>query len=94
MAVYVDHLMPALRSVNWHWRTACHLFADTLDELHELAAKIGLKREWFQGSGRLDHYDLNAAMRVRAVAAGAVEVGREVTVAHMRPRGPRTRKGL
>jgi len=41
----------------------------TLDDLHVFAAKVGLRRSWFQG----DHYDLttrNAA--ARAVAAGAV----------------------
>lgn len=48
-----------------------HLITDQLDdaELHVLAAKIRLKRRWFQG----DHYDLttrNAA--ARAIDAGAV----------------------
>lgn len=27
---------------------SAHLTADTLDELHAFAARLGLKREWFQ----------------------------------------------
>ena len=38
------------------------------DELHAFAARIGLRRSWFQG----DHYDLTTrAAATRAVAAGA-----------------------
>lgn len=35
-----------------------HLVADTLDELHEFALKIGLKREWFQNHPKHPHYDI------------------------------------
>jgi hypothetical protein len=51
------------------------MYADTLDELHEMAAKIGMKREWFQDDQRLPHYDLTVSRRIKAVQAGAVEVG-------------------
>lgn len=50
----------------------CHLFADTEEELHELAGRIGLLRLWFQG----DHYDLTPGRRAQAVKAGAIEVDR------------------
>jgi hypothetical protein len=49
---------------NHRW---AHMMADTDDELHAMAARIGLKREWFQG----DHYDLTPSRHKRAVAAGA-----------------------
>lgn len=52
---------------------SCHLVADTLDELHAFAAKLGLKRAWFQPA-RYPHYDLNAGRREKAVKLGAVEV--------------------
>jgi len=47
----------------WDWRgkeTICgHLFTDgNIEELHEFAQKIGLKREWFQNKKLLKHYDL------------------------------------
>jgi hypothetical protein len=47
-----------------------HMMADTDDELHAMAQRIGLKREWFQG----DHYDVSITVRQKAVAAGAVEI--------------------
>jgi len=50
----------------------CHLFADSTDELHAFAERIGLLRNWFQG----DHYDLTPKRRAVAVAAGALEVDR------------------
>jgi outer membrane lipoprotein SlyB len=45
------------------------MMADTLDELHEMADCLGLKREWFQG----DHYDISKSKRVQAVKLGAIE---------------------
>ncbi|MFO0801448.1 MAG: DUF4031 domain-containing protein [Gemmataceae bacterium] len=68
--VYVDRLR------DWGWRLgpSCHLAADTLEELHAFAARLGLKRAWFQ-AGRRPHYDLTAKRREAAVKAGAVEVG-------------------
>lgn len=84
MSVYVDAMTPCLRSERWPYRTSCHLFANTLAELHEAADRIGLKRVWFQGHPRLPHYDLTAAKRVAAIRAGATGVGREFLVDFMR----------
>jgi hypothetical protein len=57
-------------------RGSCHLTVagstpEDIEALHEFAASIGLKREWFQG-GRVPHYDLTASVRRRALVAGAV----------------------
>lgn len=91
MTVYVDDAGIAAtitdgatgRAYTSRW---CHLFSDHIDqtELHEFAARIGLKRVWFQPGKDLldwsrhdpvgDHYDLTAGKRRYAVAAGAVEV--------------------
>ena len=71
--VYVDTLAEA----KWKWGKSCHLFADSIDELHEFARAIGLKREWFQKG--FPHYDLTTAMRKKAVSAGAQEVSRKYT---------------
>ena len=45
-----------------------------IDELHAFAAKLGLRRGWFQPHHILPHYDLTPARRVKAVALGATEV--------------------
>jgi hypothetical protein len=47
---------------------------DSAEELHAFAARLGLRREWYQG-GRHPHYDLTTERaRQRALAAGAVLV--------------------
>jgi len=76
MTVWVDPPRKCLAGPSWPWGEACHLLADDLDELHRFARGLGLKREWFQGppAHRVAHYDLAAAMRVKAVRAGAVEL--------------------
>lgn len=62
------------------YREWCHMMSDlpdreaNLEELHAFAAKIGLKREWFQDSPRFPHYDLTPYKRVFAIRKGAVQV--------------------
>lgn len=88
MAVYIDHLMKCMISRQWKWSQSCHMFIDAgadLLELHEFARKIGLRPEWFQYKpGGLPHYDLNQSRRVKAIAAGAVELDRRAAVAIFR----------
>lgn len=82
MPVYVDALLPTIRTPNWRHDHSCHLFTDVgpLDELHKFAATMGLKRCWFQNKrGRMPHYDLTAGKRVLAVALGATELDRQDT---------------
>ncbi len=53
-----------------------HLMSDeSLIELHEFAARIGLKRSWFQPHPRHPHYDLTTSRKLStAVLAGAKRV--------------------
>lgn len=53
-----------------------HMATDSYDlaELHELAAKIGLKRAWFQDHPLHPHYDVRPVPRILAIEAGAVPV--------------------
>jgi hypothetical protein len=75
MAVYVDRL----RDWGWRWGPSCHLISDAPAgdnlELHAFAARLGLKRSWFQKSTSGPHYDLTASRRALAVGSGAVELG-------------------
>jgi hypothetical protein len=53
----------------------CHMVSDeSVEELHEFAARIGLKRKSFQSTSR-PHYDLRPSKRRLAVSMGAQEVG-------------------
>jgi hypothetical protein len=70
MAVYVDD-----SRIEWRGKRWSHLQADSADELHAFALKLGLKREWFQakaGRPELDHYDVTEAKRLQALELGAL----------------------
>ena len=82
MSVYVDELMVYPNARGIFRAGSCHMAADTLDELHAMAAKIGMRRTWFQGKNpRHPHYDLVKSRRDLAVALGAKEVsGRDLVL--------------
>ena len=74
MSVYVGHLFNTqMCGSGWRYKKACHLLADTEEELHEMARKLKLKRSWFQDKS-VPHYDLVANKRREAIKAGAVEL--------------------
>jgi Protein of unknown function (DUF4031) len=75
MSVYVDGIVhhPNCGLPFEHW---CHMRADSEEELHLMAAEIGLKREWFQDRPGAPHYDLNPEARVRAIELGAIPLSR------------------
>lgn len=68
MTVYVDRSRHKLGRM-----LMCHMAADTLDELHAMAERLGVRRH-FQDKPGMPHYDLCKATRRKAVDAGAVEV--------------------
>ena len=52
----------------------------SLEELHAFAAKLGLRREWFDG-GRYPHYDLTGGKCTEAIRLGAEVVTQRDVVA-------------
>lgn len=75
----------------WRWRGRrwAHLVSDTsYDELHAFAARLGLRREWFQG----DHYDVPEHVRAEAVQLGAVETEAADLVRRLHAAGLRRRR--
>ena len=68
--IYVDEVQfyPKAPKCSSYW---CHMWGESIEELHELAKKIGCKREWFQESKTLQHYDLTPFMREKAIKSGA-----------------------
>lgn len=71
MAVYVDNVR-----IKWQGNRWCHLVADTLEELHDFARRLGLKRCWFQDMASYPHYDVTIATREKALALGAIDGNR------------------
>lgn len=85
MAVYVDPLFevtPRMITGHWQWPQACHMTADSTEELLDFAEKLRLKARWIQHVGKpTEHFDLNASKRKEAVKLGAVEIDAKRAVA-------------
>lgn len=58
--------------------------ADTEEELHRFARKLGLRREWFQDKPHHQHYDLVSAKHAKAVELGAVHLSMREYAANYR----------
>lgn len=86
MSVYVDTLKETgcLRNKNWPYKKYCNMMADTAQELHEFAEKLGLKFAWFQSNSSYPHYDLTAGMRKLAVQFGAIEMRDMELIRHLK----------
>jgi len=67
--VYVDDMKAPYGRM-----TMCHMVADTVEELHAMADKIGVNRRWFQSVASTPHYDICKSKRALAVQHGAKEV--------------------
>ncbi len=88
MSVYVD------RSENpFYGMLMCHMMADTLRELHEMADRIGMRREWYQPKST-PHYDLCETRRKIAILHGAIEIDRQRTVEIIREWRKRSEREL
>lgn len=91
MTVYVDEFKQwGPTRIRCFAAGSCHMTADTLDELHTMAASIGMRFAWFQNAdGRgVPHYDLTGRRRARALVAGAEFKGaKEQARERLRARG-------
>jgi len=74
MAVYVDRARHKFQRM-----IMCHMMADTLEELHDMAERIGMRREWFQPKSS-PHYDVCLMRREKAIELGAIEADRKTIV--------------
>lgn len=76
-------------------KTWSHMVSDTSeDELHAFAARLGLRRAWFQSRPKASaaHYDLLPGKRDLAIQFGAVAVTRRELV--IRNYDGKTARGL
>ena len=71
MTVYIDDAVQHWRDQRW-----AHLMADTLPELHAMAARLGIPRRAFQNKLSGAHYDVPAPLREQAIAFGARAISR------------------
>lgn len=63
-----------------------HLVADTIENLHEFAGMMGLKKHWFQNKRGKNqpHYDIKGEMIEKARQLGAKQVSRRELVIFLR----------
>lgn len=72
MTVYVDDMR-----AQYGRMVMCHMLADNDEELHAMAAQIGIARKWHQKANTPhSHYDICLSKRAKAVKLGAVETDR------------------
>ncbi|KVP17110.1 DUF4031 domain-containing protein [Burkholderia ubonensis] len=70
MAVYVDDMEAPFGRMKM-----CHMVADTDEELHAMAERIGVARKWHQKPGTArSHYDIAQSKKTLALAAGAIPI--------------------
>lgn len=81
MSVYADPMFPWPPTKKWPYPEACHLIADSKEELIEFAVKLGLRPDWIQTAEtkpkdkyRIPHFDLTRNKRKLAVKAGTIEI--------------------
>lgn len=71
MTVYVDDAKKKFGRM-----IMCHMVADSIDELHDMADKLGLKRSWYHRG----HYNICQLYKDRALSLGALAISkREAT---------------
>jgi Protein of unknown function (DUF4031) len=77
MTVYVDdwRQKATVGRITARWSHLTVGPDDDIGELHALAARIGLRRSWFQDKPwPRAHYDVTESKRLAAIRAGAVPV--------------------
>lgn len=88
VTVYVDDVRLSFGNM-----IMCHMWADTLDELLEMADRIGVQRKWIQGHPQLSfgkhknaswvHFDIALSKKQMAINYGAVLTDRYGPVAYV-----------
>ncbi len=68
MTVYIDSAKSRLGHM-----IVCYTAADTLEELHAMADRLGVQRR-FQDKPGAPHYDISKMNRERSIRHGATEV--------------------
>ena len=79
MSVYVDNAAIPYGRMLMH-----HMVADSLEELHAMADRIGVARRWFQQDASTPHYDVCRSKRALALRYGAVALDRRAMGAWLR----------
>lgn len=100
MSVYVDPLFATAPKQNWPYSQACHMFADTEEELHTFARRlfgVYYRHSWFQqhhADPFFWHYDITKNMRSKACKLGAVEITWEAWMERVQQHREEMKQGM
>ena len=84
MSAFLDPMVDQRKRIGRGGPLWCHLIADSVEELHALADRIGLQRSWFQDKASFPHYDVGSErIRELAIKAGAISCDRRTFVGHL-----------
>jgi hypothetical protein len=80
MAVYVDTARHRYGRM-----VMCHMWADSLQELLEMADRIGVRRQWLQQPPRASwvHFDICLKKKALAIGYGAIQTDKYGPVEHV-----------
>ena len=93
MTVYVDRLFkrsPKSLQARKYGNFWCHLLSDSIEELHDFARELGLKRGYYQHRP-IPHYDLTRNKRQQAIKLGAAKISTKEYLLRLR-RSQKARK--
>ena len=79
MSIYVDSYFAPYGRMQM-----CHMIADSLEELHTMADRIGVDRRWFQATASFPHYDVCKSKRELAIKFGTIPLGKRDFVAKIK----------
>lgn len=70
MGVYLDTARNEYRDQRYRRMVMCHMIADRVDELFEMAQNIGMSPRWFQ-PWSFPHFDVALGVQAKALQQGA-----------------------
>lgn len=83
MGVYLDNSTNILKGRSEWPMVTCHMIADSVEELFDMANKIGMRPEWFQPWSH-PHFDVSKSRQTLALAQGARRLERREFVTRIR----------
>lgn len=77
MPIYVTETKKVKKNSLWHWSEIAYMFADSRQELHDFAYRIGLHPYMFMNNPHFPYYPITASKRYKALDKGAHPMSKE-----------------
>lgn len=77
MSVYVTETKKVEKNSLWRWSYIAYMFADSRQELHDFAYRIGLHPYMFMNHPHSPYYPITCRKRYKALDNGAILMSKE-----------------